>query len=81
MSVSSVVTVEESRLNGKSGSFPAVQPISNIYTLSLWLAPEYEGQLSANSCPSRATNERQVDTETGRLGNDTYQHPLIRVFN
>ena len=33
--------------NVVNGSFPAVQPISNIYTLSLWLAPEYEGQLSA----------------------------------
>jgi hypothetical protein len=29
--------------------FPAVQPISNTYTFSLWLAPGYEGQLSATS--------------------------------
>jgi len=47
-----IVAVHEFSLNGNSGSFPAVQPISNTYTFSLWLAPGYEGQLSAKLGPS-----------------------------
>ena len=31
------------------GSFPAVQPISDDYTLSLWLEPDYEGLSSATT--------------------------------
>jgi len=51
-------------MNVYKGSFSAVQPITMSYTLSLWPVPEYEGQLTANSCPSQRISEWQVQLKT-----------------